>query len=221
LWIRRISLNLVPHSKDLFDTFITDIVARRGLVGFFGFIAFIFASSTTFGSVRLVLNRVFGGREDRGLVRGKFMQIVMMFGTSLLFFIIIAVVYAINVLHALLENLWFEKYLHSEIMFVIWIAGVAATFALFLCLYRFAPAATPSRSGLLVASGTAHFYFKFQNGLSGSISNTPERRPRYTALSARWFSSSFGCTTPARFLFLLQKSDGCLITGKRCKKPRP
>src|SRR6516225_5778219 len=37
LWIRRISLNLVPHSSDLFDSFITDIVARRGLVGFFGF----------------------------------------------------------------------------------------------------------------------------------------------------------------------------------------
>lgn len=167
LWIRRISLNLVPHSRDLFDSFITDIVARRGLVGFFGFIAFIFASSTTFGSVRLVLNRVFGGREYRGLVRGKFMQIVMMFGTSLVFFIIIAVVYAINVVHSFLENLWFEKYLHTEIMFVIWIAGLAASFALFLFLYRFSPATTLSRSGLLVASGTATFLFQISKWAFG------------------------------------------------------
>src|SRR5437867_7594873 len=76
-WIRRIPLNLVPHSRDLFDAFVTDIVARRGVLGFFGFIAFLLASSTTFGSVRLVLNRVFGGREHRGLVRSKFMEVVM------------------------------------------------------------------------------------------------------------------------------------------------
>src|SRR3954471_14851681 len=49
-WIRRISLNLVPHSRDLFDSFITDVVARRGVLGLFGFVAFLLASSTTFGS---------------------------------------------------------------------------------------------------------------------------------------------------------------------------
>jgi hypothetical protein len=43
-WIRRISLNLVPHSRDLFDSFITDVVKRRGLLGFSGFIAFLFFS---------------------------------------------------------------------------------------------------------------------------------------------------------------------------------
>jgi len=50
-WIRRISLNLIPHSSDLFDNFITDVIARRGLLGLFGFIAFLLASSTTYGSV--------------------------------------------------------------------------------------------------------------------------------------------------------------------------
>jgi len=85
-WIRRLSLNLIPHSRDLFDGFVMDVVARRGVLGFFGFISFLLASSTTFGSVRLVLNRVFGGREQRGLVRGKIMEVAMMFGTSLLFF---------------------------------------------------------------------------------------------------------------------------------------
>ena len=76
-WIRRISLNLVPHSRELFDNFITDVIARRVLLGLFGFIAFLLARGTTFGSVRLVLNRVFGGHEQRGLVRSKFMEVVM------------------------------------------------------------------------------------------------------------------------------------------------
>ena len=120
-WIRRISLNLVPHSRELFDNFITDVIARRVLLGLFGFIAFLLARGTTFGSVRLVLNRVFGGHEQRGLVRSKFMEVVMMFGTSLVFFVVIGVVYAINLVHSLLENLWFEKYVHPEIVFAGWI----------------------------------------------------------------------------------------------------
>jgi len=63
VWIRRLSLNLVPRSRNLFDNVITDIIARRGLLGVLGLIAFILASSTTFGSIRLVLNRIFGGLE--------------------------------------------------------------------------------------------------------------------------------------------------------------
>src|SRR5215471_8074174 len=122
-WLRRISTNLIPHSQDVFDNFIVSVIARRGLLGFFGFVAFLLASSTTFGSVRLVLNRVFGCRESRGIVQGKAMEIVMMFGTSLLFFLIICVVYVINVVDSILSNLWFEKYVHPELVAMGWIAG--------------------------------------------------------------------------------------------------
>src|SRR5881409_2241842 len=45
-WIRRISFNLIPHSHDAFDNFISGIVDKRGVLGFFGFIAFVLASST-------------------------------------------------------------------------------------------------------------------------------------------------------------------------------
>jgi membrane protein len=166
-WMRRISLNLVPHSRDLFDNFVTDVIARRGLLGLFGFIAFVLASSTTFGSVRLVLNRVFGGHEERGLVRGKFMEVAMMFGTSLLFFVVIGVVYLINLVHSFLENLWFEKYVHPEIVFAGWTVGVASTFALFLFLYRFSPSQTLSLSGLVAASGTATCLFQISRWAFG------------------------------------------------------
>lgn len=166
-WIRRISVNLVPRSNDLFDTFVTDIVARRGLLGFFGFLAFILASSTSFGSVRLVLNRVFRCREYRGLVHGKVMEVVMMLATSLFFFVIIGVVYLFNIVHTFLEKLAFERYVHSGIMFIAWLVGVASTFALFLFLYRFSPSETLSRSGLLVSSLTATFLFQISKWAFG------------------------------------------------------
>jgi len=187
-WMRRISLNLVPHSRELFDNFMTDVIARRGQLGLFGFIAFILASSTTFGSIRLVLNRVFGGREHRGLVRGKFMEVVMMFGTSLLFFVVIGVVYVINLVHSLLENLWFEKYVHPEIVFVGSIVGVASSFALFLFLYRFSPSQTLSRSGLLVASGTATCLFQISRwGFGIYLQYAQTTTAIYGALSALVF----------------------------------
>jgi membrane protein len=167
VWIRRISLNLLPHSHDVFDSFIAGIVAKRGLLGFFGFVAFVLASSTTFGSVRLVLNRVFAVREHRGLVHGKAMEVVMMFGTSLLFFVIIDVVYVMTVVHGLLENLRFEKYLHPGILFIVWVVGILFTFALFWFLYRFSTSKTLSRSGLLVASATATFLFQISKWAFG------------------------------------------------------
>jgi membrane protein len=159
-WIRRISLNLMPHSSDVFDSLVTSIVARRGLLGVFGFVAFLLASSTTFGSVRLVLNRIFGCRETRGLVQGKLMEVVMMIGTSLLFFAIIAVVSAINLVHSIVANLPFEKYIHPGIVFAGSSVGFLSTFALFFFLYRFSPSETLSSPALLVASITATGLFQ-------------------------------------------------------------
>src|SRR5260370_41143245 len=95
------------------------------------------------------------------------MEVVMMFGTSLLFFIIICVVYAINLVHSFLANLWFEKYLHPGIVVVGWAAGLLSTFALFLFLYRFSPAETLSRSALLVASATATGLFQISKWAFG------------------------------------------------------
>ena len=167
VWVRRISLNLVPHSHDVFDNLVTTVVARRGAVGFFGFIALILASSTTFGSVRLVLNRVFGGRESRGMIHGKLMEIVMMAGTSLLFFAIIWVVYVINLVQSVLADLWVEKYLHPGIVLAGWVVGFLSVFALFFFMYRFSPSETLTNNALFVASATATCLFQISKWAFG------------------------------------------------------
>jgi membrane protein len=166
-WVQRISANLIPHSNEVFNSFVTSVVARRGLLGIFGFIAFLFASSTTFGSVRLVLNRIFGCRESRGLISGKLMEVVMMFGTSSVFFVIICIVYAINLVHSFLAAVWFEKYIHPGIVLAGWAVGLLSTFALFWFLYRFSPSQTLGRSALLVASATATCLFQISKWAFG------------------------------------------------------
>jgi membrane protein len=187
-WVRRVSLNLIPQPHDVFDDFVTTIIARRGLLGFFGFIAFLLASSTTFGSVRLVLNRIWGGRESRGLVRGKITELAMMIGTSILFFVIICVVSAINLVHSVLANLWFERYLQPEIVFIGWAVGFLSTFALFFFLYRFSPSATLSLPGLFVASITATTLFQISKWAFGVyLRYAQTTTAMYGALSALVF----------------------------------
>jgi membrane protein len=219
-WVRRISLNLIPHSHDVFDNLITSIIASRGLLGVFGFIAFLFASSTTFGSVRLVLNRVFGARESRGLVRGKLMEVVMMFGTSLLFFTIICVVYAINLVHSFLSNLWFEKYVHPGIVFAGWMVGLLSTFALFWFLYRFCPSETLSRPALLVASATATGLFQLSKWAFGLYLQYAQTTAAiYGALSALVFF--FLWLYYASVIFVFSAEVGWEIDRNRSSSEKP
>ena len=217
-WIRRVSLNLIPHSQyQVIDDFITSVLASRGLLGFFGSIGFVLASSTTFGSVRLVLNRILGGRESRGLVRGKLMEVVMMFGTSLLLFVVIGVVYAINLVHSILANVWFEKYLHPEIVVAGSIVGFLSTFALFWFLYRFSPSKTLSRSALFVASATATCLFQISKWAFGVYLQYAQTTTAiYGALSAIVFLILwlyYACT-----IFVFSAEIGCVIDRDRFRR---
>ena len=187
-WLRRISLNLIPHSSGVFDAFVTSVIDRRGVLGLFGFIAFLLASSTTFGSVRLVLNRIFGGSETRGLVHGKLMDVLMMIGTSLLFFVIIGIVSVINVAHSILANLPFENYIDPGIVFLGSSIGFLSTLALFLFLYRFSPSQTLSPPGLMTASITATCLFQISKWAFGLYLRYAQNTTAiYGALSALVF----------------------------------
>lgn len=213
-WVRRISVNLIPQSHDVFDNFITSVVAKRGALGLFGFIAFLLASSTTFGSVRLVLNRVFGGHESRGLVRGKVMEIAMMIGTSLLFFVIICVVYLINLVESIAANFWFGKYLHPGIALVWWAVGLLSTFALFWFLYRFSPSETLSPSGLLVASVTSTVLFQVSKWAFGVYLRYAQTTTAiYGALSALVFF--FLWLYYASIIFVFSAEVGCVFDRRR------
>lgn len=209
-WVRRISVTLIPQSHDIFDNFITSVVAKRGALGLFGFIAFLLASSTTFGSVRLVLNRVFGGRESRGIVHGKLMEIVMMIGTSVLFFVIIGVVYFINLAESIVTSFWFGEYLRPGIVLVWWAVGLLSTLALFWFLYRFSPAETLSRTGLLVASVTATVLFQLSKWAFGVYLRYAQTTTAiYGALSALVFF--FIWLYYASVIFVFSAEVGCVF----------
>jgi YihY family inner membrane protein len=187
-WLRELSLTLIPHSHNAFDEAIVALVRKRALLSAFGFVAFIFASSTTFGSVRLVLNRVFHQPESRGVIRGKLMEIVLMLGTSLVIFVFADVVYLINVAHGMLTSFRYEKFIHPGIVALGSVVAIASTFALFWFLYHFSPAETLSRKGLLVAAGSATALFQISKWAFGVyVVYAKTTTALYGALSAAVF----------------------------------
>jgi membrane protein len=187
-WMRQLSQTLIPHSKNDFDEAIRALIEKRALLSAFGFIAFLFASSATFGSVRLVLNRIFRASETRGVVHGKFMEVVLMLGTSLVIFVFADIVYLINLAHSMLANSRFEKFIGPEIVVTAQLLAIASTFALFWFLYHFSPAKTLSHNGLLVAAGAATGLFQLSKWAFGAyLEYARTATAIYGALSAAVF----------------------------------
>lgn len=173
-WVRRLAQVLMPQFRDDFSQYLGSIISNRGLLSFAGFIAFIFVSSTTFGSLRLVLNKVFGATESRGILHGKAMEVVMMLATSLTFFVVITLVYGVTLVQGVVLSLSLTRrmlsglssefpalygYLHPAAIFFTGAGSFAATIGLFWFLYRVPPAKAPRAKSLLVGalSGAALF----------------------------------------------------------------
>jgi len=181
-WIQELAQALAPGFQRGFGDYFVSIVSNRGVLGLAGFITFLFVSSTTFGSLRLVLNKVFRAPEPRGIIHGKAMEVVMMLATSVLFFVIIAIVYAIALFQSLLLNLELFRralvalqeefplaptYIEPTMLLITSVVSFVATAALFCFLYHFAPAKSLKLSSLLTGSLTAAILFELSKTAFG------------------------------------------------------
>lgn len=174
-WLNGIVEAFMPQFRDEFTSYLTSIVNNRGLLGVAGFISFLLASSTTFGSLRIVLNKVFQVPESRGIIRGKAMEVVMMFWTSSIFFVMIALVYMFNLVQSIFVSLPLTKrlllglqtefpslpdFVHPGMLALGAFASFSATVALFWFLYRVSPARALGSMSLLVGAITAAVLFE-------------------------------------------------------------
>jgi membrane protein len=163
-WVRNFSLALMPQFYDEFANYLSSIVSNRGILGVAGFASLFVVSSTTFGSVRLVLNKVFQVKETRGIIRGKAMEVGMMMITSVLTFFVIVIVYFLTLIQSLVLNLPILERLPFSIqpnMFIVGAIGsFLATVALFWFLYRVSPVRSPGGTALLVGAVAASLLFE-------------------------------------------------------------
>jgi membrane protein len=174
-WVQSLSRALMPGLQRQFSDYLSSIVSNRGLLGLAGFLTFLFVSSTTFGSLRLVLNRVFKASEPRGMIHGKAMEVVMMMATSGLLFIVIALLYGLALVESFFRSLslfrtlytafasqfpTMASYVRPGTVAIVSVLSFGATVGLFWFLYRFSPAKAPGRTSLIVGALTATVLFE-------------------------------------------------------------
>ncbi len=197
-WVRNFSLALMPQFYNEFTGYLAAIINNRGLLGAAGVASLILVSSTTFGSLRLVLNRVFRVKETRGILHGKAMEVVMMIVTSFLTFVVIVVVYAVTLAQGIVANR-FPIFIHPNTVVIGAIGSFFATVALFWFLYRFSPVSSPGSLAVLVGAVAAACLFEISKIAFGWYVRSTAGTSAVYGLSAVSCSFFSGCTMPASF----------------------
>jgi len=151
----------LPRSQQALADNLSAIVADRGLLGVFGFASFVIFSTFLFGSVRAVLNRVFQVKQERTLVKGMGVDLLMMGLTALLLLVAVGTTWFLTMAGAFTERYpsW-SDFLQPGLLALNKALGVVVTAMLFYVLYRFQPAATISSRALVVASVTGTILFQ-------------------------------------------------------------
>lgn len=153
--------SFLPRSQHALADDLSAVVADRGLLGFFGFASFFVFSTFVFSSARTALNRVFQVKQERSLVEGVGVDLMMIGLMGLLLLLAVGMTGVLTLAGAFAERYPSWEVVSQPGLAVLGkMAGVAATALLFYVLYRFSPAETLSSRGLLVASATGTLLFQ-------------------------------------------------------------
>ncbi len=179
----------LPRSQRALADNLAAVVANRGLLGLFGFTSFFIFSTFLFGSVRTVLNRVFQVKQERTLVRGVGIDLLMMGLTALLVLLAVGTTWFLTVAGAFTERYpsW-SGLLQPGLVALSKVIGVAVTALLFYVLYRFPPIATMSARALMIASVTGTVLFQLAKwGFAWYVAVSQENIDLYGALGGLMF----------------------------------
>ena len=179
----------LPRSLHALADNLAVVVANRGLLGVFGFASFFIFSTFLFSSVRAALNRVFRVKQERTLLRGAGIDLLMMGLTALLLVLAVGATWFLTVVGAFTERYpsW-TTLTQPGLVALSWVIGVVATVLLFYVLYRFPPAVTISSPGLMIASVTGTVFFQLVKwGFAWYVAAAQENVELYGTLGGLMF----------------------------------
>lgn len=152
-WVQESLRHLLPGTHQAFFDALSQIIANRGPLGVVGCLAFFLLSSSLFGSIRYVLNRVFCIKRPRSFLHGKCVDFILMFSMSLLIIITVGIELlgaVVNTLAAQWPSLteWVQRgwLIFTDVL------GFFFTAGLFFLLYRFSPAKAIETRALIIGS---------------------------------------------------------------------
>lgn len=159
--VQSVLRSFLPRSQQALADNLSAVVANRGLLGFFGFASFFVFSTFLFGSIRTVLNRVFQVQQERTLVKGMGVDLLVTGLTALLLLLAVGTTWFLTVAGVFTERYpaW-SGLLEPGLVLLSKVLGVAVTALSMYVLYRFPPAATISTRALIIASLTGTILFQ-------------------------------------------------------------
>lgn len=193
----------LPGSQKAIAENLSTIVVNRGLLGLFGFVSFFIFSTFLFGSIRTVLNRVFQVAQDRPLLHGIGVDLLMMILTALLLLLAMGATWFLTLAGAFVERYPGWGVLTQPGLEILGrVIGLAVTVLLLYVLYRFPPAVTISPRGAIVASVTGTVLFQLVKwGFAWYVAMAAETAELYGLLGGMMFLFMWLYYASAIFVF--------------------
>lgn len=153
---------LLPVSRQLIASTVTGVAAARGAIGVLALIGLIWGGTSFFNSIRASLNTAWGIRKPAPLLKGQFINLMMMIGAAILLFLsVLITVFLSTVSEQGIPVPGAEVVSSSTIERIL--ANVLATaiaFLVFLLLYRFVPSIRPKWKDIWIGALAAAISFE-------------------------------------------------------------
>ncbi len=183
-------LGILPPSEQLAALtrrLVGDVVAGRTQFGTVGLALFVWTATRFFGSLRSVLKHIFDLPEERGIVKGKLFDGVMVLIAGTLFLLNTGITVAIEAAQSYgiellgvaerAETLTFQRALARLLAF-------AFIYLMFVLIYRYLPLRrTPWRIALVAAAFTAVVWELLKGSFAWYVSTVADYRTTYGTLS--------------------------------------
>jgi membrane protein len=136
---------LLPVSRQLITSTITNVAAARGAIGAVAFIGLIWGGIAFFNSIRMSLNTMWGIRKPHPILKAQLINLIMMIGAAILLFLSVLITAMLSTVSELGMQAKEAEFIRSGLAARI-LANVIATglaFLVFLLLYKFIPSTRP------------------------------------------------------------------------------
>jgi membrane protein len=153
---------LLPVSRQLIASTVSNVAAARGAVGVVAFIALIWGGLAFFNSVRVSLNAIWGIRHPHRIFKGQLINLIMMIGAAILLFLSVLITAMFSTLHETGMQAKGAEFLQSilTIRILANILAIGLAFLVFLMLYKFIPSIRPKWKDIWLGAVVAAVLFE-------------------------------------------------------------
>jgi membrane protein len=153
---------LLPVSRQLIASTITNVAAARGAIGVVAFIGLLWGGFAFFNSIRKALNTVWGIRQPQPILKAQLINLAMMIGAAILLFLSVLITAMLSIVYDLGMQAQVAEPVRITLIERV-LANVLATglaFMIFLLLYKFIPSIRPKWKDIWLGALAAGISFE-------------------------------------------------------------